>query len=622
MWLKTPKLFYSLIPAVVSALLVLSALLVRNQYQAAVQSQIIAYQQTELELVRSVARSIEAYVRVQVETLERTDVEQIEEEIFAQFIAPVRLLENGDAWIYAPDHVVFDPSSDFPVEYRGKSMAEIFILQSQFGASDYEVITEAVMNAREGVGSYVWLPEKGQEIAAWTPVRVHDLVWSVGVSTPLPEIIAASGIDDQNRFAVIGLVIVGLFSFAVHALWLANVRRWQRMEVQFQTNQRALHRAQKMESLGVLASGVAHDFNNLLVGISGQSELAKAKLPPDSPARTHIEQSITASRRAAELIGHLFAYTGQSQPEITTISLNELIENNLMLFQAAIPKSIELISKLKPSLPYVNGDRGQIQQVLMNLIINAAEAIGQARGSVIVSTEVEDVTSSNSVNPVHVGEPLSPGRYVVLTVEDNGCGMDTDTLSKIFDPFFTTKFTGRGLGLASVLGIIRSHKGGMEIASEPNVGTLFKLFLPATTDTPPEPITEFDGVNEDYDKLILIIDDEEFVRSAAADILRVEGFDVVTVDNGEDGIDFFQSCPEEVGLVLLDLSMPGMTGEETLARLRKISPNVTVLLSSGYSQTGLPKRVKEMGAAGFIAKPYTSAQLHLAIRRHLQMARK
>ncbi|MEZ4656442.1 MAG: response regulator [Caldilineaceae bacterium] len=621
MWLKTPKVFYSLIPAVVAMLLIMGALLVRNQYQAAIQSQIIAYQQTELELVRSVARSIEAYVQVQVETLGRTDVDQIEEEIFTQFIAPIHLLENGDAWIYAPDHVVFDPSSDFPAEYRGKSMAEIFILQSPQGARNYEAMTQAVMAAQEGVGSYIWLPEKGEEIAAWTPVRVRDLAWTVGLSTPLPEIIAMSGIDKQNRFSIIGLVVVGLISLAVHVLWLANVSRWQRMEAEFQTNQQVLYRVQQMESLGVLAGGVAHDFNNLLVGITGQSELAKAKLPANSAARVHIDQAITAARRAAELIGHLFAYTGQNQPEITAVNLNELIENNLMLFQAAIPKSIELASELTMPLPYINSDRGQIQQVLMNLIINAAEAIGQERGKVTVKTTLEEITSPNSVQCAHTGEPLYAGQYVVLTVKDNGCGMDAETLSKIFDPFFTTKFAGRGLGLASVLGIIRSHKGGMEIQSTPNVGTQFKIYMPATTETPPEPVNEYPLIDEDYDKLILIIDDEEFVRSAASEMLRVKGFEVVTVDNGEDGIDFFRSCPNEVVLVLLDLSMPGMTGEETLTQLRKISPSATVLVSSGYSQSNLPQRLSRLGAAGFIAKPYTSAQLHLAICRHLQKTR-
>ena len=618
MWLKTPKVFYSLIPAVVAMLLVAGAVMVHNQYKAAIQSQIIAYQQTELEIVRVVARSIEAYVQVQVGTLKRTDIAQIEEEIFTQFIAPIHLLEKGDAWIYAPDHVVFDPSSDFPTEYRGKSMAEIFILQSPHGAHNYEAMTEAVMTGKEGVGSYIWLPDKGEEIAAWTPVRVNNLVWTVGISTPLPEIIAASGIDDQNQLSIIGLIVVGLISSAVHVLWLTNVRRWQRMEAEFQTNQQALYRAQKMESLGVLASGVAHDFNNLLVGITGQAELAKVKLPPNSPARSHIDHAITAARRAAELIGHLFAYTGQNQPEVTAIELNELIKNNLMLFQAAIPKSIELVSDLFVPLPRVNGDRGQIQQVLMNLIINAAEAIGQNRGKVTVETALTEITSLNWGQSMPTNEPLYPGQYVVVTVKDNGSGMDADTLSKIFDPFFTTKFTGRGLGLASVLGIIRSHKGGIEIQSTPGVGTQFKIFIPAAIEEAAEVVDEHPIIDEDYDKLILIIDDEEFVRSAAAGMLRVKGFDVVTVDNGEDGVDFFRSCPEEVGLVLLDLSMPGMTGEETLAQLRAISPTTAVLLSSGYSQSTLPQRLKELGATGFIAKPYTSDQLHLAIRQYLQ----
>ncbi|MCB0139350.1 MAG: hypothetical protein KDE50_05515, partial [Caldilineaceae bacterium] len=235
------------------------------------------------------------------------------------------------------------------------------------------------------------------------------------------------------------------------------------------------------------------------------------------------------------MIGHLFAYTGQNQPEVTAIELNELIKNNLMLFQAAIPKSIELVSDLFVPLPRVNGDRGQIQQVLMNLIINAAEAIGQNRGKVTVETALTEIASLNWGQSMPTNEPLYPGQYVVVTVKDNGSGMDADTLSKIFDPFFTTKFTGRGLGLASVLGIIRSHKGGIEIQSTPGVGTQFKIFIPAAIEEAAEVVDEHPIIDEDYDKLILIIDDEEFVRSAAAGMLRVKGFDVVTVDNGEDG---------------------------------------------------------------------------------------
>lgn len=607
---SAPLIVQVLSPAAVFLLILLGWYIVVAQSQNISKTTIAAYQQTQLEIVRSVARSIEVYVAIQVEELGRTDVSAIEQEIFTKFVAPVQLLENGDAWIYAPDHVVFDLSSDFPAEYRGKSMAEIFLLQVKNGASHYEEMTHAVMQAQEGVGWYIWLPDKGREIAAWTPVNVRGLVWTIGLSTPLPEIMASAGATAQINTAITLMSLGTLLALALLAAWMISTKRRNQAEAALQISEEALRQAQKTESLGVLAGGVAHDFNNLLAAISGQAELASLKLSTNHAASEHLDQIHKAAMRAADLTSNLLAYTGRSRFEVTMIDLNELIGDNLPLFQAAIPKNVELTANLMSALPNVDGDRGQLQQLLMNLIINAAEAIGDHSGRVVVATTVQAVTAAETHLRMYTGQTLEPGSYVVLEVRDNGCGMSPETLSKIFDPFFTTKFTGRGLGLASVLGIVRGHKGGLEVKSTPNHGTIFRIFFPTSQASKPDVIAAPSHAEpQKLDGLVLVIDDEEPVRRAVADILNFNGLRVFTAADGLEGVAFYRLHHNEVRLVLLDLSMPGVSGEETLRLLREVRPDVRVLLSSGYSQTDLFGRASQLGITGFLQKPYDIQQL-------------
>ncbi len=382
----------------------------------------------------------------------------------------------------------------------------------------------------------------------------------------------------------------------------------------------ALRRAQKMESLGVLAGGIAHDFNNLLVAMLGQTSLALGQLPAGSPARQPIEKAVSAARRAADLTRQLLAYSGRGQFERRPIQLNHLIQENLHLFEVAVPKNVLLRSELTDPLPLIMGDAGQIQQVVMNLIINAAEAIGQAAGQVVVRTRPYLLTPDKAALWQLDEANLTPSPYVLLEVEDNGCGMDQETSSKIFDPFFSTKFTGRGLGLAAVLGIVRGHDGGLRVKSELNVGTLFELVFPSEDVTTSETLAP--AIVQEADMLrqrILVIDDEEPVRDAVTDILDLEGLSVLTAPDGQTGIELYRARQAEIDLIILDLSMPGLTGEETFRELRQINPQVRIMLSSGYSHDEVISRFAGQREVAFIQKPYDAGQLVAEVKRQLAL---
>ncbi|KAA3665042.1 MAG: PAS domain S-box protein, partial [Chloroflexi bacterium] len=282
-----------------------------------------------------------------------------------------------------------------------------------------------------------------------------------------------------------------------------------------QRTEEALRRAQKLESLGVMAGGIAHDFNNLLVAMLAQTSLALVKLPLESDAFPHIDKAVKAAEHAADLTRQMLAYSGRGQFERKAINLNALLQENLHLFEVGMPKNVQLVSKLTNPLPFIEGDQGQMQQVVMNLIINAAEAIDKRAGVVTVRTGVQELEGDNGRFWQHTGSPLPSGRYVSMEVCDNGCGMDEDTISKIFDPFFSTKFTGRGLGLAAVLGIVRGHKGGLHVNSVIGEGTTFTIFFPAFAGerAAQEPLPA-SAATVKSKGLVLVIDDETAVRDA------------------------------------------------------------------------------------------------------------
>ncbi|MBP8000733.1 MAG: PAS domain S-box protein [Chloroflexi bacterium] len=397
---------------------------------------------------------------------------------------------------------------------------------------------------------------------------------------------------------------------------LAGIRDLTQRELQAE----ALRQMQKIESLGLLAGGVAHDFNNLLVAILGQASVALAKMRYEEAARPHIEKMKKAAERAAALTHQLLAYSGGGQFNMQTVQLNDLIQENIHLFEVALPPSVRLETNLDPHLPPIEADAGQMQQVLMNLIINGAEAIQNDDGYVHLSTQILWLEGEEKERHYWrlTGQPLSPGPYVCLQAEDNGIGMDEALLARIFDPFFTTKATGRGLGLAAVLGIMRGHQGGISVTSQLGRGTRYSLLFPAliSPSTQIEELAEMPAPPPET-QTILVIDDERWVREAMDDILSLDGFTVFAAADGQTGLRLFQEHHTSINLVILDLSMPGLSGEATYKRFRQIEPQIKIVLSSGYSEKEVIPRFQNDVLTTFLQKPYDQHQLIRTVRQAL-----
>ena len=380
----------------------------------------------------------------------------------------------------------------------------------------------------------------------------------------------------------------------------------------------AMYQMQKLESLGILAGGVAHDFNNLLSVMLMQLSLGLMRLPPEHPVKHNLERTLKAAERATELTRQMLNYAGRAPKEIKELNFNDLIADNIHLFTASISKNIKLTAELATTAPLLMGDKGQLQQLVMNLIINSADAIGSQAGDIHVVTKIQAVTTGDTIQGEWVGGALDAGCYVRLEVHDTGCGMDAETLRKIFDPFFTTKFTGRGLGLASVIGIVRGHKGALHVASTVGRGTTFTILLPLLTDEPSgtAQITAQPFVGDG--ELVLVIDDEEPVCQGMVDILQAAGLRALHATSGAAGLHLFSEHRHELRLVLLDLAMPGMSGEEVFHQLMAADAHVPILLVSGYSEADVMERFVNEQLAGFVQKPYTAETLLQYVQVHLR----
>ncbi len=377
------------------------------------------------------------------------------------------------------------------------------------------------------------------------------------------------------------------------------------------THAEAMRQAQKLESLGVLAGGIAHDFNNLLVGIIGNASLAAESIPSYSPARRNIQDVISAGERAAGLTRQMLAYSGKGRFVIDRIDLSVFARETVPLLEAAIPRTVELRLDLADHLPAIDVDTTQIQQLVMNLVINGAEAIPEGKpGTVTVRTDVERLgEESIRMHAIPQTRDLKPGTYVLLEVRDTGMGMDPELQSKIFDPFFTTKFTGRGLGLAAALGIVRGHAGFIEVSSTPGEGTAFRVRLPALATEAERTKGAADPRDVSGAGTVLVIDDEEIVRKLAQKALEHYGYRVVLAEEGARGVEILRRQAEAIDCVVLDLTMPVMNGEDALPRLQALRPGIPVILSSGFSEAEAVRRFAGKGLASFIQKPYRAADL-------------
>ncbi|RME19135.1 MAG: PAS domain S-box protein [Deltaproteobacteria bacterium] len=389
-----------------------------------------------------------------------------------------------------------------------------------------------------------------------------------------------------------------------------DITERKQLEQERRNMERKLLHAQKLESMGVLAGGIAHDFNNLLMGILGNASLALADLEPHHPALDAVRRVEQSAVRAAELTSQMLAYSGKGKFVVRKVNLSELVREMTELLRVSVAKSAALRLELDDSLPPVEADASQLRQVVMNLITNASEAIGDESGVITVFTGTQEV-GGDYLDGTLIGDGLEAGKYVVLEVTDTGCGMDEQTRSRMFDPFFTTKFTGRGLGLAAVLGIVRGHGGTIKVYSESGRGTTVKVLLPAASGE-----AEGEGLKsksiERIDlsgRTVLVVDDEEMVRTVAREILERAGARVILASSGRQCLELYSQQKGGIDLVLLDTTMPGLSGEETFRKLRELDPDVRVVLSSGYNAQEVTSRFAGKPLSGFLQKPYRARDL-------------
>ena len=398
---------------------------------------------------------------------------------------------------------------------------------------------------------------------------------------------------------------------------LTDVTAQKRAEVDQQKLEERIRQTQKLESIGVLAGGIAHDFNNLLVVIMGNADLAVSAASCPSHIRESLQEIESASQRASGLCRELLVYSGRAPYVTAPIDLGELVQEMEMLLGLANSPGIRIETDFPEEIALIDADAAQLRQLVMNLITNAVDSITGGSGRIQISIEkcwCEEADLANTFTH----ESLPAGEYVLLSVSDTGCGMAEETLSRIFDPFFTTKFTGRGLGLAAALGIVRGHHGAISVTSELGVGTRTLVHLPALMTKRVEPATSAEEpVAWQPSGVVLLVDDEDAVRSVGSLMLERLGVKVLSAASGEDALRILDSGLHDLRCVILDLMMPGLSGTDTLRAIREKNQNLPVLIVTGYGESDAIDLLGELSATGLLTKPFTSEELEVALRAAL-----
>lgn len=392
-----------------------------------------------------------------------------------------------------------------------------------------------------------------------------------------------------------------------------------------------VQQTQKMESLGVLAGGIAHDFNNLLTSILGNLDLVSEELPNGFPMRAQLGAIEGAAKRAADLCRQMLAYAGCGRFVVEAMGLNKLIEDIGQLLRVSVAAKATLAYELDEGLPAIEGDASQIRQIIVNVVTNASEAMGDRPGAITVRTRHVEADRL-LLDQCYAADEVPEGMYVLLEVADTGRGMSEETLTKLFEPFFSTKFTGRGLGLAAVLGIVRGHHGAVRVSSQPGLGTVFQVFFPASEETvfehAPGVLGTGSHTGDNASDMtvkseplspagdwVLLVDDEEAIRMVGERMLERAGLSVLTACDGCDALDVFRAHKSEIGCVVLDLTMPKMDGEEAYRELRALRTDLPIIISSGYTEEEIRARFDIVsGATAFIHKPYQHKALTELVR--------
>ena len=377
-------------------------------------------------------------------------------------------------------------------------------------------------------------------------------------------------------------------------------------------SEEALRQAQKLESLGVLAGGIAHDFNNLLTAMMGNLNLAQMNLPDAAPAQPYLDAVERTVLKASDLTKQMLAYSGKGRFIVKAQDLNVIVKEMLHLLQVSISKKADLRVELQEGLPAIMAEAAQVQQVVMNLVTNASDALTTGQGIIRVGTSLEHLDAATIAKQFQ-NQELHPGEYVVLEVADSGCGIPEEVLGRIFDPFFTTKASGRGLGLSALLGILRGHHAGIRIKSSPGKGSTFEVFFPASKEPVVAMLAPEPGQAGSIAGTVLLVDDEEMILESTGMALETLGLQVEYARDGLQGLERFLELGPKLSLVLMDLSMPRMDGETAFLAMHKAHPEVPVLLSSGYDPQEPGQGLLAKGLAGFIQKPYRIKELAAAV---------
>lgn len=384
----------------------------------------------------------------------------------------------------------------------------------------------------------------------------------------------------------------GAFNGAVYLL--SDITERRRMDEEFR-------QAQKWESIGVLAGGIAHDFNNLLTGVLGNASLALSDVPQGDPLREKLEEIIRSSERAAHLTRQLLAYSGKGRYFVQRVDIAKVISGIRHLLDSTVSKKVRLSIEWPAAPLYAQADAHQIEQLLMNLVMNAAEAIGEESGTIRISSGSETVAAE-------VPE-LAPGEYVYLEVGDSGCGMDEQMKTRIFDPFFTTKFMGRGMGLAAVSGIVKAHKGVVRVSSTPGQGSTFRVYLPASEPRPQMAVPVAEPMSLEGQGTVLVVDDEDVVRRMVKATLELYGYNVILAEDGRQAVEAVRQRPGAISCIVMDMAMPVMSGEEAVHEIERIEPGIDVIVSTGFDEVKAAARFKGMKVVTFLQKPYRAREL-------------
>ncbi len=525
----------------------------------------------------------------------------------------------------------YEPKLDAAIKQASKMAPEVFISRAakQTDLANMELVAmekRAFESIRNGE------MEEATALLYSSEYTQQKLLYAEGMDLVLErlELRIQANLARHRKYLYSAAAMVSFSLPVVLFIWLnvvritrADIAERERSAERRRVMEAQMLHVQKLESLGVLAGGIAHDFNNLLMAILGNSDLALMDIQPDSPIRESVTEIKKAALQARELAGQMLAYSGKGRFVVKPIDVSQMVEEMSHILKMSISKKAILKLNLADTLPSVEADASQIKQVVMNLITNASEALEDKSGTITITTRDLHVDEDDLQTP-YPGKNLTGGKFVSLEVADTGCGMTPETQAKIFDPFFSTKFTGRGLGLAAVLGIIRGHNGTIKITSDPGKGTTMQVLLPAgQVEAVPKPpaapatVEAEAPANWRGSGTVLLVDDEETVRATGKTMLERLGMEVILACNGCEAIEIFTERSDEIDCVILDLTMPYMNGEEAFGELRRIRNDIPIIMSSGYNEQDVTQRFVGRDITGFIQKPYVLATLATELQRAL-----